>query len=242
MRLTVIMPSLLEEYPGCASDRVAKFKRAVRSCLDQDYSDVELIVIADGCPTTGTVLSDILFSYPLAHATNLYNREKKTVFEGNIQSAMLFRIASGKRVVFISLERQPAVFSGNVRNEAHAWSTGDVICYLDTDDIFMPGHLSFIATAFKGSKIDMAIFNDYVSTQKMGELDVNNKRMRGANCSPGCIGASSLAHHSSLVTAWPDGYGHDFHFAESLFKQSKNNKHIGNGNYLVCHIPNQVDI
>ncbi len=242
MRLTVIMPVLLEEYPGCASNRVEKFQRAVKSCLEQDYTNIELIIVADGCSKASTVLNDIIFSYPLSHATNLYSKEKKAVFEEDIQSSTLFRMADGKTVVFVAMEKQATVFSGNVRNEGHAWSTGDVICYLDSDDVLMPGHLSFIASGFINTDVDLVLFNDYVSIQKSGAIDFSMKRMRGVRHSPGCIGSSSIAHRSNLIASWGDGYGHDFHFAESLLKQSKKNKHIGNGHYLVCHVPNQVDI
>lgn len=56
MLLSVIMQSYLGEYAGTfgrsASDRVAKFHRAIQSVLDQDHGQWELLVVADGCNQT----------------------------------------------------------------------------------------------------------------------------------------------------------------------------------------------
>ena len=43
MKLSVIMPSFLGEYDGCATDREKKFVRAVQSFLDNTLIEKELI-------------------------------------------------------------------------------------------------------------------------------------------------------------------------------------------------------
>lgn len=52
MRFSVIMQSYLQPYAGAASDRVQKFSRAVKSVLDQEHQEWELLVVADGCDLT----------------------------------------------------------------------------------------------------------------------------------------------------------------------------------------------
>jgi glycosyltransferase involved in cell wall biosynthesis len=56
MLFSVIMQSYLGEYAGTfgrsASDRVAKFHRAVQSVVDQEHQSWELLVVADGCDLT----------------------------------------------------------------------------------------------------------------------------------------------------------------------------------------------
>ena len=52
MMFTVVMPSYLGQYPGAASNRQAKFMRAVDSVRGQSMADWELRIVADGCQDT----------------------------------------------------------------------------------------------------------------------------------------------------------------------------------------------
>ena len=58
VELSVIMPSFLGEYDGCASDRENKFIRAVHSFLENSLYDKELIVIGDNCEITDKLLNE----------------------------------------------------------------------------------------------------------------------------------------------------------------------------------------
>jgi len=49
---SVVMASYLEKYRNSATNRVAKFHRAVKSFLTQSYTNAELIIVADGCKKT----------------------------------------------------------------------------------------------------------------------------------------------------------------------------------------------
>ena len=52
MKFSIIMPSLLADYPGSAIGKDKKLIRAIDSVLKQTYANFELIVIADGCSIT----------------------------------------------------------------------------------------------------------------------------------------------------------------------------------------------
>ena len=57
MKFSVIMPSRLDPYPGCASLLPQKLRRAIRAVLDQTFTDFELLVIADGCDKTKKIVT-----------------------------------------------------------------------------------------------------------------------------------------------------------------------------------------
>jgi len=57
MRFSIICPSRLIPYPGCASYLDQKIVRAIESVLSQSFTDFELIVIADGCIKTNAIIS-----------------------------------------------------------------------------------------------------------------------------------------------------------------------------------------
>jgi glycosyltransferase involved in cell wall biosynthesis len=56
MKFSVIMPSLLADYPGAAVNRHKTLIRAIESVLAQSFQDFELIVVADGCELTRHIM------------------------------------------------------------------------------------------------------------------------------------------------------------------------------------------
>ena len=59
MRFSVICPSYLGPYRTAAHNRDQKILRAIESVLGQSFSDVELIVIADGCEKTVEIVKTV---------------------------------------------------------------------------------------------------------------------------------------------------------------------------------------
>lgn len=129
MKFSVIMPSLLENYPGAAPDRNKLFIRAVDSFLRQSHPDKELIVISDGCIATIDIL------------------EKK--YNQHLESGL---------IKLVKLPRHP-LFTGAVRQAGIDIATGDGLCNLDSDDILLPHHLSNIAVVWDSKKHQWAFFN-----------------------------------------------------------------------------------
>lgn len=210
MKISVIMPSYLGEYEGCASGRSYKFMRAIDSFLQQSYNQKELIVVSDGCAETSKLIAPY--------------------FSGHFDQ---------KLIKYAWIEKQPK-FSGNVRQAGLDIVAGNIITYLDSDDMFKESdHLTKIVEGFD-EKTDWVYFNDYI---KFFGIDTLPVEQRVAKISKGEIGTSNIAHKNYKDIAWGgcDGYGHDFTFIKNLEQKYPNYKKITGPSYLVCHIPNQVD-
>ena len=125
------MPSFLGEYPGCAKNLPKKFRRAVNSVLKQTYTNIELIVISDGCQETNKIL--------------------KTEYNQYLKSGL---------IKLVELPRHE-LFDGSVRQAGIDRAKGVVLINLDVDDEFLPNHCYNIKTAFDPTKYAWAYFNLY---------------------------------------------------------------------------------
>lgn len=121
MKVSIIIPSSLSKRKYQAADPEEKLIRAVNSALNQDYKDIEVIVVADACHQTERI----------------------------IQTFDEFRLQE-KLFLVIIVCKQPD-FSGTVRNAGIETATGDLICYLDADDYLGTDHVSTIVRNFTGS-------------------------------------------------------------------------------------------
>jgi glycosyltransferase involved in cell wall biosynthesis len=210
-KIAVIMPSYLKEYEGSAHNREEKFQRAVSTVLKQDYANAILIIVSDGCEITNRIVKD----------SNLIRRSNN--------------------IFWIPMLKQP-LFSGNVRDMGVRFAIkqhADIICYLDTDDCFLPTHLSFIAKEFTPD-IDWIYFNDllYPDDEK-GELIIREPRL-----SYRFIGTSNIAHRARKDFNWKnaDGWGHDWAFIVKLMALSKKYKKASEqGQYVVHHIKGRFE-
>jgi len=198
------MPSYLEEYDGCASNRTEKFTRAIESFEKQNYDNKELIIIADGCINT----------IGLSTQYKLHN----------------------DKIKIVSIPKQP-LFSGNVRQQGVLAATGELICYLDTDDILGDGHLSNIVNNYNKENFDWCYFNDVLRIKKTF-LSTRNVELKHT-----FIGTSNIAHRKLSKALWRDcdGYGHDWLFIQGLINNYPNHKKIYGCNYQVCHVPKQFE-
>ena len=119
-------------------------------------------------------------------------------------------------IKIVKLEKQPT-FSGSVREAGIKIATGDIICYLDTDDYIQPSHLPNIQSRMYEAELDWCYFTDFVK--------ISSRITNSRPCTPhskGLIGVSNIAHLRSMNASWEgcDGYGHDFDFVQRLKAKS----------------------
>lgn len=117
MKLSIIMQSYLGEYPGARSKPEEKFIRAVYSVIAQTSHDWELIIISDGCKITEKLYDTYFKDY------------------SNIKFKMVEKPEDSK--MYVSSKAGDKFYRGTPRKEGVKMATGDWICYLDSDDMFL---------------------------------------------------------------------------------------------------------
>lgn len=207
MKVSVIMPSYLGEYPGAAKNRDKKFVRAVNSFINQTYQDKELIIVADGCTLT----------------YELYMQH----------------FSSHDKIKITMIPKQPP-YSGEMRNEGLRMATGDLITYLDSDDVAGPKHIETIVRQWDLENYDIVYYDDYLV------LDSAFKKFQIRPVEPryASIGTSSISHknfwkngsETFTTLQWSIGYGHDFFYWLKLISRGyRFTKLKEKPLYIVCH-------
>ena len=173
------------------------------------------------------------------------NKELVVVSDGCPYTANEISKYNSSDIKLIELPKQP-IFSGSVRNAGCFMASGDVICYLDTDDYIGFNHLNNIVTHFEqDSSLGWVYFNDYV-VYRFNPItkEILSKAEREVDLFSGMIGTSSIAHRKKADINWLkcDNYGHDWTFVKTkLIDTDLKFKKIQGCDYNVCHIPTQVD-
>jgi len=191
-----------------------------------------------------------LTPYP-GGATNLeykFRRAIGTYLEQDFKDSELIVISDGcekaekiyidnylnSSVRFKKIQKQ-VPFSGKVRQTGIEIAHGEIICYLDADDIFGKKHLQVINDSFDLEKYDWVYYNDHIIS------DANfNYGTRNVSVAYACIGTSTIAHKKSIGVIWGDGYGHDWKLIEKYLINRPCVK-IGTPQYYVCHTPTGLD-
>lgn len=118
-KISIVMQSYLGYYPGSRKDAARKFMRAVDSFKNQLYKNCELIIVSDDCMET----------------KGLYDVHYKR--EDNIRHVLVSR--QGKEMsTYQKTEDGHKYFRGYPRRIGVGAITGDLITYMDSDDVLLP--------------------------------------------------------------------------------------------------------
>ena len=132
--------------------------------------------------------------------------------------------------------KQP-IYAGGIRDIGVKISTGDIICYLDNDDVLGKNHIQTIVDQFTDD-VDWVFYDDYMVLNK----EFTKFYTRYVDPRYGSIGTSSIAHRNPKKCEvlkdlhWYTGYGHDFLFVLKLASTGgKFMKLKKPPQYIVCH-------
>ena len=119
------MQSYLGTYPGSRHDSDVKFIRAVNSFINQNYKNSELVIVSDGCDITH----------------HMYYKYFKNI--SNIKYVYVDK--DGPNMY----EGANKYYRGFPREIGRTLSTGDIISYMDSDDILVDNAITILAAAWK---------------------------------------------------------------------------------------------
>ncbi|MCF7866980.1 glycosyltransferase [Candidatus Woesearchaeota archaeon] len=161
------------------------------------------------------------------------NKELIIVSDGCQKTIELYNenFVDDENIGIIQLPKQ-VLYSGEMRNSALRIAKGDIITYLDSDDVIGKTHIETILKQFDTEKYDWVFYNDYLVTSP----DFKRLHTRVVETRFGSIGTSAITHKNNKDLEWSSGYGHDWIFVMKLaglglrFTKLKQNPQ-----YLVCH-------
>ena len=111
MKFSIIMQSLISEYPNSARNKEQKLLRAVDSVLNQTFQDFELIIVSDNCKKTVDIITQ---NYDLSDQFRLFKYQR---------------------------EKDNKQWSAECRNIGISEAKGKHILYIDNDDYFTDDYL-----------------------------------------------------------------------------------------------------
>lgn len=161
------------------------------------------------------------------------NKELIIVSDGCEKTIELYNehFKNDENIKLISIPKQ-IFYSGEMRNVALNEATGDIISYLDSDDVIGNQHLEIIMNQFDTDEYDWVFYNDYLVMSP----DFKKMQTRMVETRFGSIGTSAISHKNNVKAKWSTGYGHDFVFIIKLAALGmKFTKLKKNPQYLVCH-------
>lgn len=166
--------------------RPQRTRRAIESWQGQIDSRSELLCIGDG-PESG--LKDI---------------EKEYEAYGDF----------GGRLKFIHMPKHEGKWGTAPRNHGFDLARGKWVCFLDSDDYLLPGHVGSRIAMVSTDIVDVAIGSSIIRHPAKDEI-------RTASLVQGQLGNSEMTIRTSFAQAvkFQSGeYGHDFTFAVDLYK------------------------
>lgn len=214
---SIVMPSYLGAYEGnygrSASDRLHKFDRAIRSCMDQSFRQWELIVVADGCEDTWLLRHKYM---DLDRRVRFVRIPKQRLWSGVPRNTGIYS-AGGLYITYLDTDDQFG--SDHLASLAEGIADAGSPALVISDDLIYDQQagqwVRRIASASKQNTI--------------GTSNIHHRRDLGA-------------YWPEITYRWPSmGYDHDLQFYRHLLTMAEP-VHVDGGQYYVMHIPRTYDL
>ena len=169
------------------------------------------------------------------------NKELIIVSDGCSKTNKLFEDNFSKYdniKIYVSPKQIP--YAGGIRQIGLKLADGDIISYLDNDDVIGKTHISTIVSQFDINQFDMVYYDDFlVLTPDFKKFQRRNVETRWAS-----IGTSTISHVNfykytgrlQKEVQWHHGYGHDYMYMSKLIMNGARFKKLEKSpQYLVAH-------
>lgn len=248
VKVSVVMQVNLQDYKGSRESAIDKFLRAVDSFKNQIYKNCELVIVSDGCNK----------SY------QIYNRH----FKNDESIRFVYYDRSDKDLqMYQTKEGDPEEYKyyrGFARKLGVAASTGDIITYMDSDDVIAPEftmtqmlvynqependwwiNTSWYDNAVADWKESEQMFD--IKDSEEVELSYIHDKWRAVKMKPGMfvMGPHLLLHKANLNVYWRDTYGtlsEDVDFNTRLRAAYPTGNLYSSPIYARCHCAGKWDI
>lgn len=126
-KFSIIMASLLADYPHASTRRHMKLVRAVKSCLEQTFQDWELIICSDGCDTTDYMVKQFT-DERIRHC----RVERNGLFTNDARNTGI-AMAKGEYIIYLDSDDfwgadHLQIFADNLNGEDWVWAN-DFVFY-----------------------------------------------------------------------------------------------------------------
>ena len=248
IKVSIVMQVNLSDYENSRSDAIHKFHRAVESFGNQIYKNCELIIVSDGCLKTQQ------------HYNRSYKEDPRIKF-------VYYDRPQDSVKMYGKVEGQPEEYTyyrGLARKLGAAVATGDIITYMDSDDIIAPEFTITLMLIYNQEPgldwwMNTSWYDnhqaDWEETEKMFSakdsdpvvLNYAEGSWRQIKLKPGKFETMPwlLTHRSGLNVNWRDTFGtvsEHLDFNNRLRQQYPNGTIFDKPIYVRCHVPGKIDV
>lgn len=238
IKVSFIMQAFLGDYPGARTNPVDKFHRVMGTILNN--KNIELIVVSDGCDLVDLEIQQYLNDDRVKYA--FISKSNERMYEGN-QGDLFYR--------------------GVPRQVGLELATGDIVTYVDSDDIVLPNASAIIANEFYKTNlkymfnsswfdhIDGTLYHKKIETHYVkpeSSFRIGENTFIKVGVLNGFIHYAPWlqSHIRDIKTKWKDVKGReseDIIFGRSLTEEVGNNAKVIDAPYYVrCHLKNYFDV
>lgn len=246
--ISTVMMSNLSNYQGSRSDAERKLKRALDSFVNQMYSRnlCEIVVVSDGCELTNTIVEKYLTEYI---NIKLVKTEKSQYDWPGSKRQIGIDASSGNWIAYLdsddlwepnhlqnlrdNITNNDEVLLNSLESKMHIEARDRRLRYKSNMPMVKDdqGRWFYLEQYLKFKNLKSIKFNDGFYLYETKEIAFEK------------YSASRLFHKKDISIKWEDrnARGEDIIFSNKLIKELKC-KRVEIPSYIVCHVPNILDI